>query len=30
MKKSNFVAMILGIVGGILFALGACMTMIPE
>lgn len=30
MKKSNFVAMILGIIGGILFALGACMTMIPE
>ena len=30
MKKSNFVAMILGIIGGILFALRACMTMIPE
>lgn len=30
MKKSNFVAMILGIIGGILFALGACMTMILE
>lgn len=30
MKKSHFVAMILGTIGGILFALGACMTMIPE
>ncbi|MGN0972891.1 MAG: hypothetical protein ACI4OY_13110 [Aristaeellaceae bacterium] len=30
MKKSNFVAMILGTVGGILFALGMCMAMIPE
>ena len=30
MKKSHFIAMILGTIGGILFALGACMTMIPE
>lgn len=30
MKKSTFVAMILGIIGGILFALGMCMTLIPE
>lgn len=30
MKKSTFVAMILGTVGGILFALGMCMTLIPE
>lgn len=30
MKKSHFVAMILGTIGGILFALGTCMTMIPE
>ena len=30
MKKSNFVAMILGTIGGILFALGMCMAMIPE
>ena len=29
-KKSNFVAMILGTIGGILFALGMCMAMIPE
>lgn len=30
MKKSNFVAMILGVIGGILFALGMCMALIPE
>lgn len=30
MKKSNFVAMILGVAGGILFALGMCMALIPE
>lgn len=30
MKKSTFTAMILGTIGGILFALGMCMTMIPE
>ncbi len=30
MKKSNFVAMILGTIGGILFALGMCMAQIPE
>lgn len=30
MKKSTFAAMILGTVGGILFALGMCMTLIPE
>ncbi len=30
MKKSSFVAMILGTIGGILFALGMCMAMIPE
>ena len=30
MEKSNFVAMILGTIGGILFALGMCMAMIPE
>ena len=30
MKKSNFVAMILGTIGGILFALGVgmCLTMV--
>lgn len=30
MKKSSFVAMILGTLGGILFALGMCMALIPE
>lgn len=30
MKKSNFVAMILGTIGGVLFALGMCMALIPE
>ena len=30
MKKSSFVAMILGTIGGILFALGMCMTLIAE
>lgn len=30
MKKSSFVAMILGTISGILFALGMCMAMIEE
>ena len=30
MKKSTFVAMIFGTIGGILFALGMCMALIPE
>ena len=30
MKKSIFVSMILGMIGGILFALGMCMALIPE
>lgn len=30
MKKSTFAAMILGTIGGILFALGMCMALIPE
>lgn len=30
MKKSTFVSMILGMIGGILFALGMCMALIPE
>lgn len=30
MKKSNFVAMILGTVSGVLFALGMCMALLPE
>ena len=30
MKKSNFIAMILGTVSGLLFALGMCMALLPE
>lgn len=30
MKKSNFVALILGTVSGILFSLGMCMALLPE
>lgn len=30
MKKENFVSMIMGTVGGILFAIGMCMCMITE
>lgn len=30
MKKSSFIALLLGTVSGVLFALGMCMTMIPE
>ena len=29
-KKSSFVAMILGTVSGVLFALGMCMALLPE
>ncbi len=30
MKKSSFIALILGTVSGVLFALGMCMALIPE
>ncbi|HWQ74136.1 MAG TPA: hypothetical protein VN441_02360 [Syntrophomonas sp.] len=30
MKKSNFVAMILGTIGGIFLALGMCMCLLPK
>ena len=30
MKKSSFVAMMLGTVSGVLFALAMCMTLLPE
>ena len=30
MLKKNFVSMILGTVGGILFALGMCMCLLPD
>ncbi len=30
MKKSSFVALIIGTVSGVLFALGMCMVLLPE
>lgn len=30
MKKSSFVAMILGTISGVFFALGMCMALLPE
>ena len=30
MKKSNFIALILGTIGGVFFALGMCMVLLPE
>ncbi len=30
MKKKDFVTMIMSVVGGILFALGMCMGLLPE
>ncbi len=30
MKKNNFVALILGTIGGVFFALGMCMILLPE
>lgn len=30
MQKKNFVSMILGTIGGILFAIGMCMCLLPE
>jgi hypothetical protein len=30
MKKSNFVALILGTIGGMLLALGICMCLLPQ
>ena len=30
MKKSSYVAMILGTIGGLLFAIGMCMCLLPE
>jgi len=30
MKKSSFIAMIMGTIGGILFAIGMCMCLLPE
>ncbi len=30
MKKKNFVTLIMSVIGGILFALGMCMALLPE
>ncbi|MDO4557167.1 MAG: hypothetical protein Q4B70_18810 [Lachnospiraceae bacterium] len=30
MKKSNFIALVLGTISGVFFALGMCMALIPE
>ena len=30
MKKSNFVALILGTISGVFFALGMCMALLPH
>lgn len=30
MKKSSFVALLMGTVSGVMFALGMCMTLLPE
>ena len=30
MKKKNFVSMILGTIGGILFGIGMCMCLLPQ
>jgi len=30
MKKSSFVAMVMGTIGGILFSIGMCMCLLPE
>ena len=30
MKKENFITLLMGVVGGLLFALGMCMCLLPE
>jgi len=30
MEKKNFIALVLGTIGGLLFALGMCMCLLPE
>lgn len=30
MKKKNFVTLIMSVIGGLLFALGMCMALLPE
>ncbi len=30
MKKKNFVTLVLGVIGGLLFSIGMCMCLLPE
>ena len=30
MKKKNFITLVIGIIGGLLFSIGMCMCLIPE
>ena len=30
MEKKNFIKLVLGVVGGLLFSLGMCMCLLPE
>ena len=30
MKKKNFISLVFGIIGGLLFAIGMCMCLLPE
>lgn len=30
MKKSDFIALLLGVVGGLMFSIGMCMCLLPE
>lgn len=30
MEKKNFIALVFGIIGGLFFSLGMCMTLLPE
>ena len=30
MTKKNFITLILGVIGGLLFAIGMCMCLLPE
>lgn len=30
MKKKNFILLVLGVVGGLLFSIGLCMSLLPE
>ncbi|MBQ7901134.1 MAG: hypothetical protein IJ365_04115 [Clostridia bacterium] len=30
MKKKNFITLVLGVIGGLMFAIGMCMCLLPE